>query len=313
MARRSRKKAVEHENLERWLVSYADFITLLFAFFVVMYAISSVNVGKYRVLSESLVAAFHSVPRSLDPIQEGKVVASGPPATTPLQNFPAPVEMQNLPQSMMPKPLLPARQAAALRSAQAPDDQLATTEAAIRAMGDEIQRRLGNLVKQNLVSVNVHRLWIDIKINTDFLFSSGSIRLAPTATQIIQEVAKALAPLPNRIQVEGFTDDIPIHSVEFPSNWELSAARAASVVRLMAEFGVGPQRMAAVGYGQYKPIASNATAAGRSQNRRVDLVVLAASKALEQAGTGSPALFQRPGADMTDSAGKTAGVGGNRS
>ncbi|OBS09798.1 flagellar motor protein MotD [Acidihalobacter prosperus] len=296
MARRSRKKAAEHENLERWLVSYADFITLLFAFFVVMYAISSVNVGKYRVLSESLVAAFHNVPHSLDPIQVGKVAATGPPATTPMQNFPAPMEMKGLPQTMMPAPVLPPRQAAALRSAQAPDEQLANTEAAIRAMGKEIQRRLGNLIDQKLVSVNIHRLWIDIKINTDFLFSSGSIQMPSSATSIIKEVARALAPLPNRIQVEGFTDDIPIHSLEFPSNWELSAARAASVVRLMAEFGVAPQRMAAVGYGQYRPVASNATAAGRSQNRRVDLVVLASGKTLEQAGAaGSPALFQRPG------------------
>lgn len=295
MARRSRNKSEEHENLERWLVSYADFITLLFAFFVVMYAISSVNVGKYRVLSEALVAAFHNVPRSLEPIQAGKIVAAGGPAVTPLQNFPAPVEVHKMPQSMASETVLSAQQTSALRASQSTDAEVVATETVIRKIGTEIQHRLGNLVKQNLVSVNVHHLWIDIKINTDFLFSSGSIRLEPAATQIIKEVSKALAPLPNQIQVEGFTDDVPIHSLEFPSNWELSAARAASVVRLMAEFGVAPQRMAAVGFGQYRPVASNASAAGRSQNRRVDLVILASSpagKPLFQENAGSPVLLQ---------------------
>ncbi|MEJ2059501.1 MAG: flagellar motor protein MotD [Gammaproteobacteria bacterium] len=274
MARK--KKHEEHENHERWLVSYADFITLLFAFFVVMYALSSINEGKYRVLSQSLIAAFHSAPRSLEPIQVGNVEASGPPMQSPVQNFPAPVQFKGLIEDA-PDP----RRDAMVRAEVADPDELAATEAAIQKMAQAIRTNLKSMIDDKVIIVKQHKLWIDIKINTDILFGSGSIRLSPVASHIIENVTHTLAPLPARIQVEGFTDNVPIVSREFPSNWELSAARAASVVRLMTQFGVNPDRMAAIGYGEYRPIAGNDTAEGRAQNRRVDLVVLAASKAMQ--------------------------------
>jgi len=270
MARKKRNE--EHENHERWLVSYADFITLLFAFFVVMYALSSVNEGKYRVLSESLVAAFHSVPRSLEPVQVGQVEASSPSTNTPLKNFPSPVQMEGLMNSAFDP-----RRDALMRSEHALPEKLARTEDAIKQMAGKIRAGLDPLIKDKVIVVNQHKLWIDIKINTDILFPSGSITLSSAATKIIEKIAKVLSTLPAYIQVEGFTDNVPIVSKIFPSNWELSAARAASVVRLMSQFGVDPNRMAAVGYGQYRPVGNNATVSGRRQNRRVDLVVLAAS------------------------------------
>lgn len=279
MAGKRRKKPEEHINHERWLVSYADFITLLFAFFVVMYAISSVNEGKYRILSQSLVAAFRTPPHSLDPIQIGKVEASAPPADAPLKSFPAPMQIKGLPQSMAAKVATP-KPAAAPPSAD------------MRKMGAAIEKRLSDLISSRIVSVNVHKEWVDIKINADLLFSSGSIVLAPSAKPVIQDVSHALHALPVQIQVEGFTDNVPIHSPIFPSNWELSAARAASVVHQMTENGIQPQRLAAVGYGQYHPVASNATPQGRAQNRRVELVVVAEHSQLPS--KAMPTAFGRP-------------------
>ncbi|MEJ2632063.1 MAG: flagellar motor protein MotD [Acidihalobacter sp.] len=279
MAGKRRKMPEEHINHERWLVSYADFITLLFAFFVVMYAISSVNEGKYRILSESLVAAFRTPPHSLEPIQVGKVEAAGPPADAPLKSFPAPMRLDGLPESMAPKLETPKRAARP-----APPD--------IRKMGATIEKRLSGLISSKIVSVNVHKEWVDIKINTDLLFSSGSIVPAPGAKPVIQDVSQALRSLPVQIQVEGFTDNVPIHSPIFPSNWELSAARAASVVHQMTENGIQPQRLAAVGYGQYHPVASNATPQGRAQNRRVELVVVAENTPLPS--KAMPTAFMNP-------------------
>ena len=279
MAGKRRKKPEEHINHERWLVSYADFITLLFAFFVVMYAISSVNEGKYRILSQSLVAAFRTPPHSLEPIQIGKVEAAAPPADAPLKSFPAPMRIKGLPESMAAKIAAPKPAAKT-----APPD--------IRKMGAAIEKRLRDLISSKIVSVNIHKEWVDIKINTDLLFSSGSIVLAPSAKPVIQDVSHALRGLPVQVQVEGFTDNVPIHSPIFPSNWELSAARAASVVHQMTENGIQPQRLAAVGYGQYHPVASNATPQGRAQNRRVELVVVAENAKLPS--KAMPTAFSSP-------------------
>lgn len=279
--RRRKKKHEEHINHERWLVSYADFITLLFAFFVVMYAISSVNAGKYRILSESLVAAFRAPTRSLQPIQIGKVQASPAPAPVPLRNFPAPLRLKGLPQSMASTTRPPA----------------AAPNANMLKMGAAIEKRLKGLIAAKLVSIKLHKEWVDIKIHTDILFASGSIRLSAAARPVIRHVSLALRSLPVQIMVEGFTDNVPIHTREFPSNWELSAARAATVVRLMSNSGVKPQRLAAVGYGKYHPVATNTTAKGRAQNRRVELVVV-------------PQNAQLPSTAMPTALGKSAQAGG---
>lgn len=268
MKRRRNKKSEDHINHERWLVSYADFITLLFAFFVVMYAISSVNVGKYRVLSESLVAAFRHPPRSIHPINPGEVQTSNPFSPSPLAAFPSPVIIQGLPQIQAP-PEPPARSV--------PNTPKTTP---IQKMGKIIEHKLRPLVSSGLISVQVHPNWVDIRIKADVLFPSGSARIDPTAVPVIEDVAKALRQLPVQVQVEGFTDNVPIHNSRFDSNWGLSAARAVSVVQLLIHNGMPPQRLAAVGYGKYHPIASNATPKGRAMNRRVELVVVAQNTAV---------------------------------
>ncbi len=272
MARKKRHE--EHENLERWLVSYADFITLLFAFFVVMYSISAINEGKFRVLSESLVSAFRADTRSMEPVQFGEPLRSVSPQLLALRQMPTRASDAGAP--------TPA--AASARAAEA-----------LKEMSAEIEKALAPLIEQDLVKVRRSRLWMEVEINTSILFASGSARLSPGAVTTLGELAGILARHPNTIHVEGFTDNRPINTAVYPSNWELSAARAAAVVQLFAQNGVDPQRLAAVGYGEFHPIGDNDTPEGRAANRRVVLVIMAGSGARRpfqpaaEAGAGSAA------------------------
>lgn len=246
-----RRKYEEAENLERWLVSYADFITLLFAFFVVLYAISSVNEGKYRVLSDSLVSAFKTIPRSLSPVQIGEINR---------------IKKQSFVDAISHEPQVQSPQ-------ELGNDSQASMS--LREMADAIEQAMASLIKDEVVTVTQTENWLEIEINTSILFPSGSATFVNSARPTLKKIADILAPFGSPINVEGFTDDVPIKTIAYPSNWELSAARAASVVHLFADEGVQPARMSAIGYGQYRPIADNSTPAGRSKNRRVVIAVLA--------------------------------------
>ncbi|MCC5796925.1 MAG: flagellar motor protein MotD [Methylophaga sp.] len=255
MARRKREP--EHENHERWLVSYADFITLLFAFFVVMYSISSVNEGKYRVLSETLESVFSQPTRSASPIQvgeisrgEGELVAQ--PGVPDLPVFE--IELPELPQ--YPPPPVPE------------------TVRSIGEISQQLESALADLIDNDDISLNVGEDWIELDIKSSLLFGSGEARLDTQAVPVIGQIAEVLVATANPVQVEGFTDNQPINTPRFPSNWELSAARAASVVHLLERYGIEPDRMSAIGYGEHHPIADNATEQGRQKNRRVVLVIL---------------------------------------
>jgi chemotaxis protein MotB len=269
---RRKKKHEDHANHEAWAIPYGDLITLLLAFFVVMYAISSVNEGKYRVLSDSMVAAFRGTPKTLEPIQVGeKQSGSGADVKTTL------VEQSMLagqPRSMltpipidtgMPKQANPGN----TPYPNARSDSL--TEVA-----DQVARAMDDLVKADLVIVRHNKLWIEVEIRTDILFPSGSATLSGPAVPVIEELAKVLTPFPNNIRVEGHTDNRPISTVAFPSNWELSAARAASVVHLFARSGLDPSRLAVIGLGEFRPSKGNDTSEGRNANRRVVIVILSA-------------------------------------
>ncbi|HVL75905.1 MAG TPA: flagellar motor protein MotD [Noviherbaspirillum sp.] len=247
MARRRRRHEEEHENHERWLVSYADFITLLFAFFVVMYALSSVNEGKYRILSNSLINAFGRT--QAGPVQTGPIPAE---SVVPVA-VPAP----------RPRPV-PAPADAALRR---------ETER-LTGMARDIQRVLAPLVEQGKVRVTQSPRGVTVEINASVLFAPGDARLAPASVHAMQAVAAVLKDDDHAIQVEGHTDSVPISNVAFPSNWELSAVRASSVVRLFVDAGVAQTRLTAVGYGETRPVDSNETADGRQRNRRVAVLIL---------------------------------------
>lgn len=276
MARK--KQHEEHENHERWLVSYADFITLLFAFFVVMYSVSSVNEGKYRVLSDSLTAAFRAPPHSAEPIQIGEHL-QGPGIALPVQGTPSLIALP-IPEQPKPKPdedFIRKNEMSTVdanKSAEASKATSAGADTQMQQITDEIVAAMSGLIQEDLISVRRDKRWLEVEIKSSILFPSGSAELAPEAFGMLQSLAQILAKFPNPIHVEGFTDNVPIHTLQFLSNWELSAARAASVVHLFTEYGVAPGRMAAIGYSEFKPVADNSTPEGRAKNRRVVLVVM---------------------------------------
>jgi chemotaxis protein MotB len=237
----------EHENLERWLVSYADFITLLFAFFVVMYAISSINEGKYRVLSDSLVQAFREPPTSARLVELGT-------------RHPELLDGSGLPIGQA-RPRQPVA-------------QMPVETERMKKVAKNVLDAMAPLVREGQVRVTQSPRGITVEINASVLFATGEATLQPTSTEALTAVAKVLAEVDNPIQVEGHTDNVPIRSPLFPSNWELSSARAASVVRLFTEQGVSPARLVAIGYADNRPLDTNATPEGRARNRRVNILIM---------------------------------------
>jgi chemotaxis protein MotB len=281
MARRHRHE--EHQNHEAWAIPYGDLLTLLLAFFVVMYAMSSVNEGKYRVLSDALTAAFHGAPRTPQPIPMGMeptVLAEHLPISQVNRMFTAGLPAH----ALLPLPQArgsmragaPLKGSADPRQPPAPDG--AGLESARRqqldAMAAEISAIMERQIRDGRVRVQRKGTAIEVEISTDILFGSGVAGLAPAAREPLSRLADALRPWPNSVRVEGYTDDRPIETVAFPSNWELSAARAASVVRLFTQRGVAAQRLAVIGYGEHRPVQPNTTPAGRNANRRVVVVIL---------------------------------------
>jgi chemotaxis protein MotB len=265
MARRKRHE--EHENHERWAIPYGDLVTLLLAFFVVMYSISQVNEGKYRVVSESLNAAFRGAP------------------TTP-----APVQVGNHAASTLAAPIV-----------QLPDELQVM---ALRQLAQQAEEALQPLIQQGLVDVARGDGKLSIAIRSDILFASGSAEPSVAVRPVILQLGQVLRGFPVDIRVEGHTDNVPVGRNTFPSNWELSAARAASVVHLLIAGGVEPRRLSAVGLGEHRPVVPNSTPDGRNANRRVVLLVEsdAAAVAPAPAAVGSAA---GPPAAAADAAGES--------
>lgn len=260
---RTRRTLEESDNADRWLVSYADFITLLFAFFVVMYAISSINEGKYRVLSDTLIAAFKTPPKATEPVQIGE------PQTDKISDAQTAIGV--------PKPI----------RVEPPKADSKNSRMALIAK--TVEKSLRPLINQDLIKVSHNQFWVEVEMNTNILFSSGSAELEEEGIGPLRQLARVLQRLPNPIEVEGHTDNLPIKTPVFPSNWELSAARAASVVHLFAKQGVSPQQLSATGYGEFRPKASNNTIAGRRENRRVSVIILADNNARRMQKSGPAA------------------------
>ncbi len=265
MARRKRHE--EHENHEAWAIPYGDLVTLLLAFFVVMYAMSSVNEGKYRVLSDSLNEAFNGTPRSA----AAASVVEDPPRKIelPLNQVHRLITAALPANAPMP---LPATHAAAIAASAPSADAAGSAE--LGQVAEQVTSAMGALVAAGEVHVRRYQNWVAVDISTDILFGSGVARLSGPAIPVLQRLADALKPFPNAIRVEGHTDDRPIQTSAFPSNWELSAARAASVVHLFMDRGIAAQRLAVMGFGQYRPATSNVNVTGRNANRRVAVVIL---------------------------------------
>ncbi len=272
--KRKRRIEEETESGDRWLVSYADFITLLFAFFVAMYAISSVNEGKYRVLSSSIVKAFNNPQekeKSLSPGEyEHERVPSDEIAAIELDHVKKDsiIEMEN--DSASTQQAVIKSDKGAEGTQEETGEQIEKSAADIAA---DIEQEMTELIDEGAVSVRNSDDWIEVEIKNNVLFPSGSARLHNDALPILKTLSSIFVEFANPIQVEGFTDNKPIKTAAFPSNWELSAARAASVVHLLMKVGIKPARMAAVGYGEHRPIADNDTEEGRQKNRRVVIII----------------------------------------
>ncbi len=243
----------------RWLVSYADFITLLFAFFVVMYSISSVNNGKFRVLSNSIGTGFNAKTTSdnvtrVVPIDLGGAVQSPADAKIPPQNTAlldsaaASADGTSAPIDLEPVP----RQGTAV---------------------ERLQMALGPLVKNNDMRIRDTPEWTEIELSNELLFRSGSADLKPRSLPAIRQIAAIALTIGKTVRIEGHTDNVPLSVSAFPSNWHLSAARAATIAEQLAISHVPPERLSAVGYGEYRPVADNATEEGRVKNRRVVIAI----------------------------------------
>lgn len=279
MARK--KKHEDHVNHEAWAIPYGDLVTLLLAFFVVMYAMSSVNEGKYRILSDSLVAAFRAAPKSLEPIQVGEPSKARTDSQTDRPRTLVPLEVESSGEDPADTGDDGADRAPSdlpleyLRETEIDPEELAAAAALIEHLTKAIAEQLSELVDQDLVRLRRDRFWLEVEINTSVLFATGSAEVSAVSRPVLERISQVLANTGVRVQVEGHTDVVPIQTVVYPSNWELSAARAANVVRLFAEQGMAPQTMAAVGFGQHRPVADNDTLEGRNRNRRVVIVVMA--------------------------------------
>lgn len=246
-----RKPLEEEDNPDRWLVSYADFITLLFAFFVVMYAISSVNQGKYNELTNSMGNAFSGV-RANDQQRLQIKKAQGADGV---------LDQQKL--VLKPLPLTKLYQEKSRRERES-----------MTNMGIALSDKLAPLIRQSKLRVLLTNRGIRIDINDSLLFSPGSAQLSTDAGGLMQEIAQLIKTSQRLVQVEGHTDNIAIHNDTFYSNWELSALRASSVVRQLSKAGIADARLSALGFGSVQPISENQTAKGRAKNRRVSVLIL---------------------------------------
>lgn len=242
-----RRQPEDYVRNDRWVISYADFITLLFAFFVVMYAISSVNEEKYKHLSEALSGVFFGLEQEMPQLGEGN-------GTQGLGIFVGGETDVDGPSITI-----------------APPDQEETD--VLKVLQTTLENQFSNLIDEGQINVSGNDLWVAIELRSNYLFDSGGALPNVLADQLLEKIADIIRGQDNPIHVEGFTDNQQISTDSYPSNWELSAARAAAVVRLLAQFGVEPERMAAVGYGEFQPAYSNRTEKGQRLNRRVLIVI----------------------------------------
>jgi len=240
----SRKRKTGHVNHDRWMVSYADFVTLLFAFFVVMFASSRQDHRKAQQAETSIRTAFQT-----------------------MGVFPSASIQTDLSSVVVPPPHAVPSEGDLEAMALAMED--------LRKLEHRMDRALAPQIANGIVTVTLGRAGLLISLSSAGFFQSGSALPIASSLPALNEIGQAIATTPYDVRIEGHTDDVPIHNAQYSDNWELSTARATVLTRLFIEEDhIVPDRLAAAGYAQYHPIASNLTAAGRSRNRRVDIIVL---------------------------------------
>ncbi|HLH38202.1 MAG TPA: flagellar motor protein MotB [Bryobacteraceae bacterium] len=261
-----KKKTPAHENHERWLISYADFITLLFAFFVVMFASSQADKGRAAEVSESVKKALEGEKLkavlqilwggTVNDVGKGNAMMRGPGGA------------QKAPEKKDPKvaELLPS----------------------LKVLSEELRKE----IESGRIRISMEPRGLVVSFNQAALFPSGEATVDEKSQDALKKVAAAISKLPNPVRLEGHTDAVPINTARFHSNWELSAARSIAVMELLNGFGVPRERMSIAGYADVAPVASNDTEEGRARNRRVDIVILN-----EQGVVGEPSKLPSPEKD----------------
>ncbi|MDR3289029.1 MAG: OmpA family protein [Peptococcaceae bacterium] len=234
---RRREREADKENADRWLLTYSDLITLLMIFFVVLYSISKVDAEKFKAVADSLSV-------SLGGAQAASPALADDSSGTALIDLP----------------------------------ELEASSEEEKMSIEVIKNKIDAFAKDNQIehklSSSIEERGLVVSIQDTLLFDSGSAVITAGARSILEKIAVVLYATPNYIRVEGHTDDLPIRTEQFPSNWELSAARATHIVQLMIASGISPVRLSETGYSEYRPLVPNDSEANRNRNRRVDLIIL---------------------------------------
>ena len=277
----AKRKRQEHSNHDRWLVSYADFITLLFAFFVVLYSSSQVDKRRVGQLALAIQVAFQQM-GIFDASNTKSAVANTEPM--PFSNVQI---VENVERFASLGRIAPSPHGAPAGSAQSDD---------LNQLRRELQSALQAQIKKHEISLTPTHEGLVVSLREAGFYDTGSAELRKDTSTVLDEFIAIVAPHNFHVRIEGHTDNVPIHSSQFQSNWELSTARATEMVKLfITRYGVSPERLAASGYAEFHPVATNDTPEGRAMNRRVDLVILNPSG---QSFPGEPTMSPaRPAAE----------------
>jgi chemotaxis protein MotB len=269
-----RRKPATHVSHERWLISYADFITLLFAFFVVMYASAQVDRRKVGKLALSIQVAFQQLgvfdtSATQIPLSDAEAIPFS--KVQAVENLERTSDLERIVQPM--------------KGVLGPSSE----ESPLKDVQGELEKALEPEIKNHTVEVKSRRSGIIISLSEVGFYESGSAALRPSSKDAIDRLAAILKVRQESLRIEGHTDNIPIHNGRYASNWELSTARASDFIKLFIDhYGFDPMRLSAAGYAEYHPVATNDTAEGRGRNRRVDIVILTPPDLLQRGLTASP-------------------------
>lgn len=267
----ARKRHEEHANHERWLISYADFITLLFAFFVVLYSSSQVDKRKVGKLAMAIQVAFQQMGAFPTSNTKLPLSESEPMPFQDVQAIENVSRSQDLQRFVQP-------QNGSLSNAVLPGQ--------IRDIQEAIEKALAPEIGRHVVEIKQQREGLVISLREMGFFESGSATMRRSSADAIDRLVSVLKDRPEMLRIEGHTDNVPIHNAHFVSNWELSTARAIELLRVfITEYKLAPDRLTVSGYGEYHPVDTNDTPEGRGHNRRVDIVVISAPPSM-RAGEG---------------------------
>lgn len=258
MKKKRHSRLNEKTSGSRWLISYADFITLLFAFFVVMYSVSSVNDGKYRKFSESIEATFDNPMKNIEPLSIGKLtkfLSKHDSGELSLEN------------NTINNPT---------------DENVFSQEIPLDLLEEKAKEKFKGLIKDGRVTMRRQENYVEIEIKSSMLFYEGGASLKKDSAKVIYDLAEVFKEISNYIVVEGFTDNKPISTELFPSNWELSATRSTVIIRKLIELGIPANRLSSMAFGANFPVDTNETDQGRKNNRRVTFIVERKSSRMQE-------------------------------